>query len=512
MASLRSRVVPPSSLFVFLALFVLVSASAQAQVINEWVADHAGADTEELLELFGEPSSDYGSTWFVVLDETGVTDLAVQAGSTDAQGFWSTTLAADSLGDGTLTILLAESWSGSLGQDLDTNDDGTLDIEPWTTLHDDVASTGVPVRRGFARSGFAGASFTYSSSVVDGGGASRWPNGFDSDVGSDWQVNDFDGAGLDGFGGEPSVGESWNTPGAVNRTNTTDYYAAVVGSDMASLRTTLHAAVENHVRYPYSDSATDTWDILEQADEDPDNSSNILTIYRNSSIAKFGGGSGPYNREHTWPRTYGFPSEGSSYPYTDCHHLRLSDPGYNSDRGSRAFGTCNAGCTERTTETNGGVGGMGGGYPGDSNWFTGSDGGTGTWEAWDHRQGDVARSILYMAVRYEGGVHGVTGLPEPDLELTDDTGLVTGTGSNTTGLAYMGRLSTLLAWHAADPPDDDERRRNEVVYRYQGNRNPFVDHPEWADCAFLGTGCGEPPLFADGFEDGDTLGWSSSSP
>jgi hypothetical protein len=50
----------------------------------------------------------------------------------------------------------------------------------------------------------------------------------------------------------------------------------------------------------------------------------------------------------------------------------------------------------------------------------------------------------------------------------------------------MGRLTTLLLWNRLDPADDRERRRNDLVYeRYQQNRNPFVDHPEWVEAAFL---------------------------
>ncbi|MCF5932996.1 endonuclease, partial [Xanthomonas perforans] len=44
---------------------------------------------------------------------------------------------------------------------------------------------------------------------------------------------------------------------------------------------------------------------------------------------------------------------------------------------------------------------------------------------------------------------------------------------------------TLLAWHQADPPDDAERARNEVIFSFQGNRNPFVDHPEWATASLF---------------------------
>ncbi|HEY9143624.1 MAG TPA: endonuclease, partial [Arenimonas sp.] len=51
-------------------------------------------------------------------------------------------------------------------------------------------------------------------------------------------------------------------------------------------------------------------------------------------------------------------------------------------------------------------------------------------------------------------------------------------------VAYMGRLADLLQWHAEDPVDAKEQLRNEAVYSYQGNRNPFIDHPEWAACIF----------------------------
>jgi endonuclease I len=49
----------------------------------------------------------------------------------------------------------------------------------------------------------------------------------------------------------------------------------------------------------------------------------------------------------------------------------------------------------------------------------------------------------------------------------------------------MGLLSTLIAWHQADPPDDAERARNEVIYSFQGNRNPFIDHPEWGTASLF---------------------------
>ncbi|MDC1295694.1 endonuclease, partial [Myxococcota bacterium] len=220
------------------------------------------------------------------------------------------------------------------------------------------------------------------------------------------------------------------------------------------MRASLHEVIDDHRRFPYTSSATDTWDILEVADQNPLNASEILDVYRNTSLPKFGGGGGGYNREHSWPKSYGFPTDGSSnYPYTDCHHLFLSDEGYNSSRGNKLYGGCDVGCAERTTVANGGIGGGSGVYPGQSGWTT-----TGIWETWMGRRGDVARALFYMDIRYEGGTHSGTGIVEPDLVLTDDDTLVVTSGANAS-LAHMGRLSDLLAWHAADPVDAREQAR-----------------------------------------------------
>ncbi len=473
----------------------------QEPMIHEFVLDHTGSDTHEFIEIWGAAAADYSLSTVVALDETGVVVATHTLGQTDASGFWSTGFLNDTLPDDTLSLLLVEEWTGAALQDLDTNDDGTLDLTPWTELYDSVAVSHGP------------AELTYSSTTLetgfDGlvgavGGASRFPNFTDTDAATDWVRNDFDGAGLDGFVGDLEVDEAENSIERVNVPHVQTFYRTVVLGSAKELRDSLHATIDDHLRFPYSAGTTDTWDILESADEDPNQSNSILTVYRNSSETKQGGGNSFYNREHSWPKSLGFPDEPGSVPYTDTHHLMLSDIGYNSARGSRAFGTCTAACNEYATDVNNGHGGVGGPYPADSNWQGGPDGGTGTWEVWNHRRGDVARAQFYMDVRYEGGAHTFNGFLEPDLELTDDTSLIQGTGTNTSGTAYLGRLAVLLEWHQADPPDDEERQRNEVIYRYQGNRNPFVDHPEWVDCIFEGI-CG---LFSDGFETGDTTAWN----
>lgn len=266
------------------------------------------------------------------------------------------------------------------------------------------------------------------------------------------------------------------------------YYDGVDTRSQAVLRATVHQAIKDHLRRPYTSDNIDTWDVLELADQDPTDPAQILDLYKNASYPK--GAHSSYQREHAWPSSYGFPDDVvSNYPFTDCHALFLADASYNKSqddksRGNTLYRTCNPSCDERPTVLNHGRGGPSTGYPGNSNWRQGS-GRTGTWEVWRGRRGDVARALFYMDVRYEGGFHGVTGVAEPDLVLTDDVSRIA-TSQGNAAVAYMGLLSVLLAWHREDPVDDLERRRNDVVAAAQGNRNPFVDHPEWVACAFTG--------------------------
>ncbi len=285
----------------------------------------------------------------------------------------------------------------------------------------------------------------------------------------------------DAGGAKPAANTVVNFNVATGGGGGTGYYARVNTSSASQLRCSLHATIKGHTAYPYSSGTTNTWSILEIADEDPLNSGRILDVYRNRSYAKIieraGSGTGiRYNREHTWPKSLGFSAETGNLglpnsPHTDTHMLYLSDANYNSDRGNKPYINC-SGCTERATEAYNGAGGGTGVYPGNSNWFNASG-----FQTWGKRKGDMARAVLYMAIRYEGGTHPTTGQNEPDLEMTDNASLIVLTSSSP---AYMGLLSTLIGWHQADPPDTAERARNEVIYSFQGNRNPFIDHPEWA--------------------------------
>jgi serine protease len=131
--------------------------------------------------------------------------------------------------------------------------------------------------------------------------------------------------------------------------------------------------------------------------------------------------------------------------HIDLHHVFAADSTVNSSRGDKDFdkgGNPHHECDDCRTDRD-------------------------SWEPPDEMKGDVARVMFYMAVRYEGN----------DSSGADDLELVNRVTDSRT--PFLSVLSTLLEWHCADPACDAERRRNNVVYNWQGNRNPFVDRPEW---------------------------------
>lgn len=314
---------------------------------------------------------------------------------------------------------------------------------------------------------------------------------------------------LNGSGGALNTSTFKQTPPTAGTANdqcpipsVDEYYDGVDTTNASTLRMTLHDIIKVAESFDYTTGGNinDTWDILSQADEDPLTDidpnvvENMIMIYKNESLPYFGGGQQAYNREHTWPQSRGFSSGSmgsNNAARTDAHHLMMSDAGYNSDRGNKYYDNCNASCTEAPTDAYNGIGGGTGVYPGNSNWYNGT-----IYEVWNARKGDVARAMFYLDVRYEGDQIDPDSSPlqnEPDLVLVEDPDAVGG--------ASMGRLSTLLQWHLDDPVDQTEMMRNNVVFGFQQNRNPFVDHPEWVACIFQDV-CIDPNdiIFSSGFE------------
>jgi endonuclease I len=224
-------------------------------------------------------------------------------------------------------------------------------------------------------------------------------------------------------------------------------------------RSNLHVQIRaRHQTLPYSSSTRfDTADALAQIDLLPEVPGRVRLVYGGSlPTSSFGAATG-WNREHLWPNSLGIDDRLPAY--SDLHNLRPCDANVNSARGNKWFdvslptdpGYARPAHAESPLSA------------------TDRD----SWMPAPSERGDLARALFYMDIRYEG-----TG-GEPDLRLVEDTRLITSSGT------AMGRLSTLLRWHAEDPPDDVERLRNDAVARFQGNRNPFVDEPGLAGAVYL---------------------------
>ena len=222
------------------------------------------------------------------------------------------------------------------------------------------------------------------------------------------------------------------------------YYNTATGTG-STLKSQLHDIIDGHVVRSYGDARL----LLQVTDQDPNDPDNIILVYNRTSLdvsGLFASGipgwdsGASWNREHTWPRSRGVNSSGPDN--SDLHQLRPSNPSINSSRGNNNFG------------------GAFGQPFGNVN-----DGGT-KWYPGDADAGMIARQQFYMAVRYDRSDTNTI-----DLELSNGN---PGTSSG------LGDLSRLIEWHFAATPDEFERSRNQTVFSFQNNRNPFVDHPEWA--------------------------------
>ncbi len=242
------------------------------------------------------------------------------------------------------------------------------------------------------------------------------------------------------------------------------YYDSLEGLSGAALEQAIQDIIANPsvVRLQ---SYADMWDILRDADRNPENNNQVWTIYREEPIAKLDQQNsssvvGKWNREHIFCQSRGGfeiaeddTADGINVWNTtgpnstvdgvsDAHHIRSANGQENSSRNNKNYGTVASGTV-----------------------YTGPTGTQGSW------RGDVARALFYMAVRfnYLDVVNG-----DPSEYLVDG---VTASGE-------IGDLATLLSWNTSDPADDFEMNRNNVIYDWQMNRNPFIDYPMLVDYVF----------------------------
>jgi len=106
---------------------------------------------------------------------------------------------------------------------------------------------------------------------------------------------------------------------------------------------------------------------------------------------------------------------------------------------------------------------------------------SGTFEAPDEQKGQLARMLLYMDVRYDGKDKVFkdgrkTWRATPDLEIVEIS-----TTTFPSGSGKIGFLSELLKWHCKFDVTEVEKKRNDQIQSWQGNRNPFIDYPEFVE-------------------------------
>ncbi|KAL9242284.1 hypothetical protein vseg_016301 [Gypsophila vaccaria] len=232
------------------------------------------------------------------------------------------------------------------------------------------------------------------------------------------------------------------------------YYASVDHLKGEALSRELNSIIAGHHSLTYKE----VWDalkILDAAEVDkPETSYNIVEIYSARTVPKsLAGRLEGWNREHLWPRSYGLTSRPS---LTDLHNIRPADVNVNSSRRNKYFGECRVETTSCL-------------MPANKEAAFDTETNSKTWAPPVQVRGDVARAVMYMAVRY-----GFPGPAEgPGLRLSDTPNMAK---------REMGLLSVLLKWNKLDPPSREEKLRNERICRlYQHNRNPFVDHPEYVN-------------------------------
>jgi endonuclease I len=271
------------------------------------------------------------------------------------------------------------------------------------------------------------------------------------------------------------VVQSFGTPinptyNIVTPTIPTGYYDSLEGLSGNALK----QAVQDIIAAPTVrlHSYADIWDIIRTADQNPENSNQIWDMYLEIPMAKLDQQTtssivGKWNREHIFCQSRGgfevangdtadgigvWNSTSAASVVdgvSDAHHIRAENGQENTSRNNKNYGTVNSATV-----------------------YAGPSGTQGSW------RGDVARALFYMAVRFDG-LNVVNGDPS---EYLPSTSIASGN---------IGDLATLLVWNHSDPRDDFEMNRNNYIYTWQMNRNPFIDYPLLVNYIF-GANFGQP--------------------
>ena len=255
-------------------------------------------------------------------------------------------------------------------------------------------------------------------------------------------------------------------------TDISTYYNNITATGGTSLLGQLHdLSVEKHTNYnSYSGDISTT----NCAKTDPyQNTSYIIDFYSGAPTKNQITSSGTvgWNREHVWCQNLSNSLYGTTGAGADIQHIRPTIPKINSDRGDKKYGELNnSGTASTATDANGNT--VYGGY------YSGS-----TFQPMDNKKGDAARIVMYLYMHYN--------------KATNVGGTKDGTNSSYFGTlnfthvmaanSEAAAIQLLLTWNTADPVDTIETTRNDEAAKITGCRNPFIDHPEYANLIWGGS-------------------------
>ena len=220
----------------------------------------------------------------------------------------------------------------------------------------------------------------------------------------------------------------------------TNTYDSLSAKSSSALLTSLRSLMSNGHR---ASSYNNCRDYAYKTDcQNGDGKVYLLYCGYGANQSQFSGSSPGWNREHVWPKSLGgFETSGAG---GDLHHIRPDDVKTNGDRGNKLYGNVTNGTASRALIT-GANNAIGGYYSG--NYF----------EPLDNVKGDVARICLYVYARYGA-------------QYTQCSKITN----------VFQSVDVLLDWCESDPVDTWEMGRNVVIQNLQGNRNVFIDYPEFA--------------------------------
>lgn len=266
-----------------------------------------------------------------------------------------------------------------------------------------------------------------------------------------------------------TLGSGSGDGGGTNPTPT-GYYVTAQGLSGYSLKTELYNIIKDHNAQGYSaiwnfydSSARDTYfendnSILDMYSEKPNGSDSYNYAAVSDQCGNYSGEGGCYNREHSFPKSW---FGGTIEPMnSDVHHIYATDGYVNSKRSNFPFGEV---ASASFTSTNGSKLGS----AANSLNYSGT-----VFEPIDEFKGDFARAYFYMATRYEN----VIGTWQTK---TTSSNAVLNGSSNQVFENWV--VAMLLNWHNSDPVSQMELDRNQAAFEFQGNRNPYIDHPEFVE-------------------------------